>query len=72
MALKFTLHVVQSFIKGHRKSGVISIKHSRDMTNRISPLRVRFLPVTATYVYIRYVHMKVHVCSKICGMCMRV
>ena len=27
MALKFTVHVVQSFIKGHRKSGVISIKH---------------------------------------------
>ena len=28
MALKFTVHVV---IKGHRKSGVILIKHSRDM-----------------------------------------
>ena len=28
VALKFTVHVVQSFIKGHRKSGVISIKHS--------------------------------------------
>ena len=40
VALKFTVHVVQSFIKGHRKSGVISIKHSRDMTNRISPLTV--------------------------------
>ena len=26
-----SVHVVQSFIKGHRKSGVISIKHSRDM-----------------------------------------
>ena len=38
MALKFTVHVVQSFIKGHRKSGVISIKHSRDITNRISLL----------------------------------
>ena len=37
VALKFTVHGVQSFIKGHRKSGVISIKHSRDMTNRISP-----------------------------------
>ena len=24
--LKFTVHVVQSFIKAHRKSGVISIK----------------------------------------------
>ena len=49
MALKFTVHVVQSFIKGHRKSGVISIKHSRDIT---SPLTVvRFLPVTATYAY---------------------
>ena len=30
VALKFTVHVVQSFIKGHRKSGVILIKHSRD------------------------------------------
>ena len=40
VALKFTVHGVQSFIKGHRKSGVISIKHSRDMTNRISPLTV--------------------------------
>ena len=30
VALKFTVHVVQSFIKGHI---VISIKHSRDMTN---------------------------------------
>ena len=38
VALKFTVHGVQSFIKGHRKSGVISIKHSRDITNRISPL----------------------------------
>ena len=34
----------QSFIKGHRKSGVISIK----LDNRISSLRVYFLPVTAT------------------------
>ena len=34
MALKFTVHVVQSFIKGHRKSGVISIKHS--MANQIT------------------------------------
>ena len=33
MALKFTVHGVQSFIKGHRKSGVISIKHSRDITS---------------------------------------
>ena len=40
VALKFTVHVVQSFIKGYRKSGVISIKHSRDITNRIIPLRV--------------------------------
>ena len=39
VALKFTVHVVQSFIKGHRKSGVISIKHSRDKLND-----VRFLP----------------------------
>ena len=44
--MKFTVHVVQSFIKGHRKSGVISIKHS--ITN---PLNVRFLPVTATPEY---------------------
>ena len=29
VSLKFTVHGVQSFIKGHRKSGVISIKHSR-------------------------------------------
>ena len=28
VALKFIVHVVQSFIKGHRKSGVISTKHS--------------------------------------------
>ena len=49
MALKFTVHGVQSFIKGHRKSGVISIKHSV-MTNRIGPLTVvRFLHVSATY-----------------------
>ena len=27
------VHVVQSFVKGHRKSGVISIKHSRDTYN---------------------------------------
>ena len=27
------VHVVQSFIKGHRKSGVISTKHSRDITH---------------------------------------
>ena len=40
MALKFTVHVVQSFIKGHRKSGEISIKHSRDITHRINPLTV--------------------------------
>ena len=33
-------YVVQSFIKGYRKSGVISIEHSRDITIRISPLRV--------------------------------
>ena len=48
MALKLTVHVVQSFIKGHRKSGVISIKHSSDITHRISPPRVS---VTATYHY---------------------
>ena len=50
VALKFTVHGVQSFIKGHRKSGVISIKHSRDITHRICPLSVVcFLPVTATH-----------------------
>ena len=38
--VKFTVHVVQSFIKGHRKSGVISIKHSRDITHQINPLTV--------------------------------
>ena len=37
VALKFIVHGVQSFIKGHRKSGVISINHSRDITNPISP-----------------------------------
>ena len=30
VALQFTVPVVQSFIKGHGKSGVILIKHSRD------------------------------------------
>ena len=32
----------KTFIKGHRKSisGVISIKHSRDITNKIHPLQV--------------------------------
>ena len=40
MALKFTVHLVQSFIKGHRNSGVISIKHSGDITIQISPLTV--------------------------------
>ena len=35
MALKFTVHVVQSFIKGHRKSGVISMKHFRDNYNSL-------------------------------------
>ena len=49
MALKFTVHVVQSFIKGYRKSGVISIKHCRD-NNQIELANlewsnVRFLPV---------------------------
>ena len=27
VALKFTVHVIQSFMKRHRKSGVISTKH---------------------------------------------
>ena len=54
VALKFTVHVVQSFIKGHIKSGVISIKHSRDITNRISTLRVHFLPVTAC---VKHIHV---------------
>ena len=59
MALKFTVHVVQSFIKGHRKSGVISIKRSRDniITNQLSHLQwnnVRFLPVTATFILLRF------------------
>ena len=40
VALKFTVHGVQSFIKGHRKSGVISIKHSRDITPQINSLTV--------------------------------
>ena len=47
MALKFTVHGVQSFIKGHRKSGVISIKHSRDI--ELAHLQWNnVLPVTAT------------------------
>ena len=54
MALKFTVHGVQSFIKGQRKSGVISIKHSRDITNRISPHIVCFLLVSATYSFWDY------------------
>ena len=54
MALKFTVHGVQSFIKGHRKSGVISIKHSRDITH-IQWNNVCFLPVTATYTHYTYV-----------------
>ena len=60
MALKFTVHGVQSFIKGHRKSGVISI--------HIQWNNVRFLPVTATCVYHEYmivviacIHMHIHV-----------
>ena len=44
VALKFTVHVVQSFVKGHRKSGVISIKHSRDITH-LQWNNVCFLPV---------------------------
>ena len=39
VALKFTVHGVQSFIKGHRKSGVISIKHSRDTTIELAHLQ---------------------------------
>ena len=51
MALKFTVHVVQSFIKGHRKSGVILIKYSRLIElAHLQWNNVRFLPVTATYV----------------------
>ena len=51
VALKFTVQVVQSFIKGHRKSGVISIKHSRD-NYHIQWNNVRFLPVSATDVVV--------------------
>ena len=43
MALKFTVHVVQSFIKGHRKSGVISIKHYE-----LAHLQWNNVPVTPT------------------------
>ena len=50
--MKFTVHGVQSFIKGHRKSGVISIKHSGDITLiKLAHLQwnnVCFLPVNAT------------------------
>ena len=55
---------VATFIKGHRKSGVISIKHSTDVTNRISPLTV--VPVTATRdgIYMQHaVHVMVFTCS---------
>ena len=31
--IQTVMQVVQSFINGHRKSGVISIKHSRDIRN---------------------------------------
>ena len=53
MALKFTVHVVQSFIKGHRKSGVISIEHSRLELTHLEWNNVRFLPVTATHDVLR-------------------
>ena len=33
--INFTVHVVNSFIKGRRKSGVISIKYSRDITKAL-------------------------------------
>ena len=53
MALKFTVHGVQSFIKGHRKSGVISTKDSREIIEltHLQWNNVRFLPVTATSRY---------------------
>ena len=42
----------------HRKSGVISIKHSRDITDPLEWNNVRFLPVTATCVYLcMYMHI---------------
>ena len=52
MALKFTVYVVRSFIKGHRKSEVISIKHSGDIAHQISPLAVD--SVTATFAFTNY------------------
>ena len=67
MALKFTVHGVQSFIKGHRKSGVISIKHSRDITHRISPPTVVFylcLPHMLTHKCTNKQHMMLtHICT---------
>ena len=36
--------------KGHRKSGVISIKYSRDTTYHLEWNNVRFLPVSTTYI----------------------
>ena len=65
MALKFTVHGVQSFIKGHRKSGVISIKHSRDITNRISPLTEVY--VTATVNFQVDWHKKLHSMQENCA-----
>ena len=52
MALKFTVHVVQLFIKGHRKSGVILIKHFRIELAHLQWNSVRFLPVTATIIIV--------------------
>ena len=43
MALKFTVHVVQSFIKGHRKSGVTSRKHSAYLARVLNLLSMALL-----------------------------
>ena len=45
--MEFTVHVYSSIIKGHRKSGVISIIGLA----HIQWNNVRFLPVTATLLY---------------------
>ena len=69
MALKFTVHGVQSFIKEHRKSGVISIKHSRDMICHVHNYVPSFLPYPLCHCFSAYVQVfimngRVHIIPK--------
>ena len=50
VALKFTVHVVKSFIKGHRKSGVISLEIQLIELAHLQWNDVRFLPVTRLHI----------------------